>query len=177
MGQIQENWVTSQNGQKLHMKYHLQLKTKDVGGGGLGCKGAEGHWHGREKRGRWVNKHLQGHTEMIDTKLSLRVWSPGPAHCSPPHSGPYLCQKSLRWKEVWVPRSLPGGWCLLGHWSWQALGWGVLGLWEPAGSHVSLQNQAWCDAGEGRSGRCSEVRCCFTPLFPRGMGLSLFWTA
>lgn len=33
MGDIQENWVTSRNDPNGHLKYNLQLKTKDVGGG------------------------------------------------------------------------------------------------------------------------------------------------
>ena len=33
MGHIQENWVTLQNDQRHCLKYHLQLKTKDVGSG------------------------------------------------------------------------------------------------------------------------------------------------
>jgi len=33
MWETQEYWVTPQNGQSHHLKYHLQLKTKDVGGG------------------------------------------------------------------------------------------------------------------------------------------------
>lgn len=35
MGETQENSVTQQNGQNPHLKYQLQLKTKeDVGGSG-----------------------------------------------------------------------------------------------------------------------------------------------
>lgn len=35
MGEIQENWVPQQNGQNPHFKYHCQLKTRGVEGGGL----------------------------------------------------------------------------------------------------------------------------------------------
>ena len=30
MAETQENQIAHQNGQRLHLKYHLQLKTKDV---------------------------------------------------------------------------------------------------------------------------------------------------
>lgn len=33
MVEIQENWVTCQNDGRLHLKYHFQLKTKDIEGG------------------------------------------------------------------------------------------------------------------------------------------------
>lgn len=136
MGQIQEIWVTDQNGQKPHMKYRLQLKTKDVGGGGLGCRGADCHWHGHEKRGSWVNKHLQGDKEMVDTKQSLRVWSPGPAHCSTPYSGPYSLPEVLGVK-------------------------GGLGSQEPARSLVSLGSLELASTGvrgPGFVGACRELR-------------------
>ena len=76
-----------------------------------------------------------------------------------------------------VPRNLLGTWCHrthLGHWSWQAPGRGGPWLVSLQGVTQGCRSQT---AGKGRSGMCSEGRCCFPPLFPRGMGLSLCWTA
>ena len=42
--------LTRQNGQNPHLKYHLQLKTKeDIGGSGLRLQGEKGNSHGDEK--------------------------------------------------------------------------------------------------------------------------------
>ena len=72
----------------------------------------------------------------------------------------------------------PGGtWChrsQLAQWSWQAPRRGGPRLLSLRGVIQGCTSQT---DGKGRSGMYSEGRCCFTPLFPRGMGLSLCWTA
>ena len=61
MRETQENWVTHQNGWNPHLKYHLQLKTKeDVGGSGLELQGG-----GRQFTWRWKSKCLLGLAEKV----------------------------------------------------------------------------------------------------------------
>ena len=64
MGETQENWVTHQNGQSPHHKYHPQLKTKeDAGVVSQVLKGKEGNSQGGEKEQSLENRCLCGHTE------------------------------------------------------------------------------------------------------------------
>ena len=75
MGETQENSVTQQNGQNPHLKYHLQLKTKeDVGGSGLGHQR-----RGRQFTGPWrnkclVNKCLRGPAETMRLRVDSDIY-------------------------------------------------------------------------------------------------------
>lgn len=63
MEETQKNWVTHQNGWKLHLKYCPQVKTKEVvGGSGLGLQKGR-----REFTRRWKSKCLV----YMDTEYSL----------------------------------------------------------------------------------------------------------
>ena len=53
MGETQENWVTHQNSQSLHFKYHPKLKTKDVGSNGYGAFGERRNLPGNKKANVW----------------------------------------------------------------------------------------------------------------------------
>lgn len=54
MGETQENWVTHLNGPNPHLKYHLQLKTKEnVRVKGLGLQRGGKHSHGDRKANIW----------------------------------------------------------------------------------------------------------------------------
>lgn len=39
MGDAQENWVSPPDASSYHLRYHLQLKTKDAGNGEPGVEG------------------------------------------------------------------------------------------------------------------------------------------
>ena len=50
MGETQGNWIILKNGPSHHLKYHLQLKTKDVGwGGGRPVMGAYQEKHSKQE--------------------------------------------------------------------------------------------------------------------------------
>lgn len=93
MGETQENSVTQQNGQNPHLKYQLQLKTKeDVGGSGLGHQR-----RGRQFTGPWrnkclVNKCLRGPAETMGLRVDSYL---RPTAFPSPTLSPYSLQISL----------------------------------------------------------------------------------
>ena len=70
MGETQENWILHQNSQSPHLKYHLQLKTReDVGGNGNGTsKGRKAIYLEMEKQ-MFGKQYLLGQAETMGHKV------------------------------------------------------------------------------------------------------------
>lgn len=79
MEETQKTWVTHQNGWNLHLKYRLQLQTKEVvGGSGLGLQKGR-----REFTRIWKSKHLVNRSSPGPAETTGHEWSLV-SKCPPP---------------------------------------------------------------------------------------------
>ena len=102
MRETQEKWATHQNGPSPHLKYHLQLKTKeDVGGGALTLQRGGRQFTRSRKSKCLVNKCLLGLHRKQDTRWSLISRA---CRVSPTIPHPYSLQISLVRALFWEQR-------------------------------------------------------------------------